>query len=148
MTDSPDDTSPPIDELDRVAFDAVVRSAPRFGRFIGTGVAVGVVLGFILGFALPNSTNVGRGVVGMLLALGFGMVGAIVTGAIVTRVDRTRSAPVGPMPWDVDLDPVQTFTPSPTADGGGADGGAKRAAPTPLANEGDRSRADGRDLSA
>ena len=43
-----------MDELDRVAFDAVVRNAPRFGRFIGTGVAIGAGAGLIIGLVLAQ----------------------------------------------------------------------------------------------
>jgi len=151
VTDAPDNHTPSLDELDRIAFDAAVRSAPRFGRFVGTGAFVGVALGFVLGFALPNSTNVGRGVVGLLLAIGFGMVGVIVVGAIVTRVDDTRKAPSGPLPWDLTapsgplpweqtapsgqvpgdagVEPPQTFAPAPVGEELAGDDRAEQVSP-------------------
>ncbi len=98
-----------MDELDRVAFDAVVRNAPRFGRFIGTGVAIGAGAGLIIGLVLPNSTPLGRGVVALLVAAGFGIIGAIVSAALVVGVDGTRRAPAtGPFPWE-----PPTATPEP-----------------------------------
>ena len=106
MTDAPlseaaDEDTPTLDELDRVAFDAVVRNAPRFGRFIGTGVAIGAGAGLIIGLVLPNSTPLGRGVVALLVAAGFGIIGAIVSAALVVGVDGTRRAPVtDPFPWE------------------------------------------------
>lgn len=93
--------TPSADELDRLAYDAVVRNAPRFGRFIGTGVAVGAIVGFALGFILPNSTGVGRFTVGLLVALGFATIGGLVTAVIATGVDGTRKVDAGqPFPWD------------------------------------------------
>lgn len=101
-SDSSGPGTPSASELDRLAYDAVVRNAPRFGRFIGTGVVVGAVAGFGLGFFLPNSTGVGRFTVGLLLALGFATIGGLVTAVIATGVDGTRKAPAGqPFPWDV-----------------------------------------------
>jgi len=92
-----------MDELDRVAFDAVVRSAPRFGRFIGTGVGIGVVVGLVIGLVLPNTTVLGRGVVALLVAAGFGIIGAIVSSALVVGVDGTRRAPQpSQFPWEQD----------------------------------------------
>ena len=106
MSDAPlheaaDSDTPTMDELDRVAFDAVVRNAPRFGRFIGTGVAIGAGAGLIIGLVLPNSTPLGRGVVALLVAAGFGIIGAIVSAALVVGVDGTRRAPAHePFPWE------------------------------------------------
>jgi hypothetical protein len=89
-----------MDELDRVAYRAVVRTAPRFGRIIGTGIVVGGLVGAVLGFALPNSTGVGRGMVALLIGLGFACIGGLVTAVIATGVDRTSSAPTGGFPWE------------------------------------------------
>ena len=106
----PADT-PTIDELDRVAFDAVVRNAPRFGRFIGTGVAIGAAAGFIIGLVLPNSTSLGRGVVALLVASGFAIIGGLVAAALVVGIDGTHRAPVEPgFPWE-----PPTATPEPEA---------------------------------
>jgi len=79
---------PSLEELQRTAVPAAIRHAPRVGRVIGTGVGIGIALGLVLGIALPNSTNVGRGVVILLLSLGFGMIGGLITGVIATRIDR------------------------------------------------------------
>jgi hypothetical protein len=90
-----------MDELDRVAFDAVVRNAPRFGRFIGTGVAIGAVAGLLIGLLLPNTTSVGRGTVAILVAAGFAIIGALVASAIVVGVDGTKKAPEHTgFPWE------------------------------------------------
>jgi len=94
-----------MDELDRVAFDAVVRNAPRFGRFIGTGVGIGAAVGLIIGLVLPNSTTLGRGVVALLVAAGFAIIGAIVASALVVSLDGTRKAPAqSGFPWEPQLD--------------------------------------------
>lgn len=106
---------PTVDELDAKAFDAVVRRAPRFGRFLGTGALVGVLLGVILGFALPNSTTVGRGMVALLMALGFGIIGALTAAVIVVGVDRTpaRRVEPTPFPWEAGApDAAPTDTPN------------------------------------
>ncbi|MGC4174812.1 hypothetical protein [Demequina sp.] len=106
--DSADEDVPPMDELDRVAFDAVVRNAPRFGRFIGTGVGIGFVLGLIIGLVLPNTTSVGRGTVAMLMGAGFAIIGAIVSASIVVGLDGTRRAPTEEgFPWEA---PSETDT--------------------------------------
>ncbi|WP_296665800.1 hypothetical protein [Demequina sp.] len=85
--------APPVPEdLASVASPAHVRRAPRFGSFIGTGVGAGIVVAMILAIVLPNSTGTGRFLVFVLLALGFGLVGALVGGALATGLDRTRSA--------------------------------------------------------
>jgi len=90
-----------MDELDRVAYDAVVRSAPRFGRFIGTGVGIGAAVGLIIGFVLPNSSTLGRGVVAMLVMAGFAIIGALVAGALVVGVDGTKKPPEqAGFPWE------------------------------------------------
>ncbi len=106
-----------MDELDAMAFDAVVRTAPRFGRFIGTGIAVGVLLGVVLGFALPNSTGVGRGMVAFLLATGFAIIGGLTAAVIVVGVDRSSTKPdTTPFPWE-----GAAYAPLPDpADGGAA----------------------------
>lgn len=94
---------PDMDELDRVAYDAVVRNAPRFGRFIGTGVGIGALVGLIIGLVLPNTTAVGRSVVAMLVAAGFALIGGLVASALVVGLDGTRKAPeTDGFPWDKD----------------------------------------------
>jgi hypothetical protein len=99
--DTPNEDLPDMDELDRVAYDAVVRSAPRFGRFIGTGVAIGAAVGLVIGLVLPNGTAVGRGVVAILVMSGFAIIGALVAGALVVGVDGTKKAPgQAGFPWE------------------------------------------------
>jgi len=101
-----------MDELDRVAFDAAVRNAPRFGRFIGTGVFIGFVAGLIIGLVLPNTTAVGRGTVALLVASGFAIIGAIVAGALVVSIDGTKRAPSTPVgfPWEPPTEPDAVVT--------------------------------------
>ncbi len=55
---------------------------------IGTGVGIGVVLGIVLGAVLPNSTGAGRGIVMVLLSLGFAVIGGLFAGVIATRLDK------------------------------------------------------------
>jgi hypothetical protein len=103
-----DEDVPTMDELDRVAFDAVVRSAPRFGRFIGTGVGIGFVVGLIIGLVLPNTTSVGRSVVAIMVASGFAIIGGLVAGALVVTLDGTKKAPAeSGFPWEA---PSETDT--------------------------------------
>ena len=106
MSDAPrfeEPDVPDIDELDRVAYDAVVRNAPRFGRFIGTGVGIGALAGLVIGLVLPNTTAVGRGVVALLVAAGFALIGGLVASALVVGIDRTSKAPqTDGFPWDKD----------------------------------------------
>lgn len=96
MSDAPEhenasafpEPDPVPEDLDRVAVPAHVRRSPRFARFIGTGVTAGLIAAAVLAIALPNSTGTGRFVVFVLLALGLGMVGALVMGAIAVGLDR------------------------------------------------------------
>lgn len=102
-----------MDELDRVAFDAVVRSAPRFGRFIGTGVGIGALVGLIIGLVLPNSTVLGRGVVAILVAAGFAIIGAVVSASIAVGIDGTRKAPQqAGFPWEAQSSNFEPDAPS------------------------------------
>ena len=78
---------PSLEELQRTAVPAAIRHAPRLGRIMGTGVGIGIALGLVLGIALPNSTSVGRGVVILMLTLGFGTIGGLITGVIATSID-------------------------------------------------------------
>lgn len=91
MSDAPvpndAESTPSADELDDVAIPASLRRAPRLGRIIGSGVGGGALLGIILGLTLPNSTGVGRGMVAVLVGLGFALIGGMVAGAIATRLD-------------------------------------------------------------
>ena len=90
-----------MDELDRIAFDAVVRNAPRFGRFIGTGVGIGALVGLVIGLFLPNTTTLGRGVVAILVASGFAIIGAVVSASIAAGLDGTRKPPTqAGFPWE------------------------------------------------
>jgi hypothetical protein len=76
-----------------VALDTVVRRAPRFGRVIGTGAFGGALLGFTLGLVLPNSTEVARTMVGLVVALGFALVGGTIAGLIAVKLDGPDPGP-------------------------------------------------------
>ncbi len=95
MSDAPDqDSAAPVDpgppeDLDRVAVPAHVRRAPRFARFIGTGVGAAIIAAMVLSLVLPNSTGVGRFLVFLVLALGLSLIGAIVGGLLATSLDRS-----------------------------------------------------------
>ncbi|MDN4483257.1 hypothetical protein [Demequina lignilytica] len=78
----------PADDPDRLVIPAHVRTSPRFGRMIGTGVGVGIVAAMILALVLPNSTGTGRFLVFLLLALGLSLLGALIGGALATGLDR------------------------------------------------------------
>ena len=72
----------------------------------GTGVGIGALVGLIIGFVLPNTTAVGRGVVAMLVAAGFAIIGGLVASALVVGLDGTRKAPeASGFPWDQDEAP-------------------------------------------
>ena len=92
MSDAPrppePEDAPSADELSHVAVPAHVRRAPRFARVIGTGVIAGFLAGALCGLLLPNSTGVGRGMVAILVGLGFALIGGIVTGMIAVGLDR------------------------------------------------------------
>ena len=94
--------SPSAEELERMALPATLRRAPRLGRVLGTGIGVGALLGIVLGLSLPNSTGVGRGMVAILVGLGFALIGGLAAGAVATRLD-------GP-------DPLHSRNAKPTAD--------------------------------
>ncbi|WP_430868191.1 hypothetical protein [Demequina aurantiaca] len=92
MSDAPTpdqaEAVPSVEELQRTAVPAAIRHAPRVGRMIGTGVWIGIALGVVLGIALPNSTVAGRGIVVILLSLGFALIGGLIAGVIATRLDK------------------------------------------------------------
>lgn len=88
MTKSPEPAAPLPEDLDDVAVPAVVRTAPRFGRFIGTGFWSGALLGVVLGLLLPGAGAEYRGVAILLTALGLGLGGALVGGLAAALADR------------------------------------------------------------
>ncbi len=99
MSDDPENDSasssterPLPEDLASVAVPAHVRSAPKFGSFIGTGVGAGIIAAAMLAILLPNSTGVGRFVVFLVLALGLCLLGAVIGGALATSLDRASSA--------------------------------------------------------
>jgi hypothetical protein len=87
-TPDPAKAVPSAEELKRTAIPAAIRHAPRFGRMVGTGVWIGIGVAVVLGSVLPNSTGVGRFVVILLLSLGFVLIGGLIGGVIVTRLDK------------------------------------------------------------
>ncbi|SEJ62370.1 hypothetical protein [Demequina mangrovi] len=80
------------EDLESVAVPAHVRSAPKFGSFIGTGVGAGIIVAAVLAIFLPNSTGVGRFLVFVVLALGLCLLGAVIGGALATGLDRASTA--------------------------------------------------------
>ncbi len=80
------------EDLESMAVPAHVRTAPRFGSFIGTGVGAGIVVAAVLALFLPNSTGTGRFLVFLVLALGLCLLGAVIGGALATSLDRASSA--------------------------------------------------------
>ncbi len=74
-----------------MAIPAIVRRAPRFVRIIGIGAALGVLLGVGLALLSPGRGAEHRTVVAVLVAFGFGIIGAMVAGAIATRNSQDRN---------------------------------------------------------
>ena len=96
---------PSGEDLERVAVPARVRRAPRFGRFVGMGGGLAAATGVLCGLLLPNSTGVGRGMVAIVVGLGFGLFGAAISALIAVLLDRgtpkyLKSAP--PAQWSQD----------------------------------------------
>lgn len=86
-----DATPEPTDEELAAAVPAVVRRAPRFGRVMLTGAGTPAAVGFLLGSLLPNSVVAGRVVTGLIVALGFAIIGGTITGLYVARADAVAS---------------------------------------------------------
>lgn len=110
---------------------------------VGTGVLFGILLGVVLGLALPNSTGVGRGVVVVLLSIGFAMCGGLIAGVIGTRMDRPlANASDGPLfPQDAIVteqvatrDIVAEGSQAADATAGSSDDGTTAIAPTDRPN--------------
>ncbi|MFI2754142.1 histidine kinase [Cellulomonas sp. P22] len=87
-------------ELARVATPVTVRRAPRYRPFMTAGALVGVVVAVVLVQVLATgdyfeadgtgfvSVLDGRGSVRLLMALGLGVLGAFVGGALAVLADR------------------------------------------------------------
>ncbi|MCM0640088.1 histidine kinase [Cellulomonas wangsupingiae] len=100
-TDGPTTGATPDEaELARVATPATVRRAPRYGAFIVAGAVVGVLAGLVLAVATSGDSGVtgadggvlpflsGQNGVRWILALGLGVPGAFVGGALAVLADR------------------------------------------------------------
>lgn len=99
MSKAPEPAAPLPEDLDAIALPATVRSAPRFGRFIGTGFWAGALLGVALGLFLPGKGADYRGVATLLTALGLALAGALVGGLAAAMVDHpARHAASGTRP--------------------------------------------------
>ncbi len=83
-------SEPTAEEL-ASAVPAVVRRAPRFARVMLTGAGTPAAVGFLIGALLPNSVATGRVVTGLLIALGFAIIGGTLTGLYVARADDVAS---------------------------------------------------------
>ncbi|MFP5346796.1 MAG: hypothetical protein ACLGIA_07200 [Actinomycetes bacterium] len=86
MTDERPESTPPSTDAGHAkprVIEVRYRRAPRFSRFIGTGVFVGLLLAFVL-------TLVGTGSSWVLLplAVGLGLVGAMVGGGLAVLADK------------------------------------------------------------
>ncbi len=84
------------ENLDAISVPGVLVRRPRLVRVITTGVLGGAALGVLAALGLPGEGANHRTVVALLLALGFGVIGGLVAGAIATRpTASTNSARVG-----------------------------------------------------
>jgi len=85
------DAAPSPDDLRQNAIPAIVRRAPRFVRIIGIGAVTGVLLGVGVALLLPGRGAEHRTVVAVLVAFGFGIIGAMLAGAVATRSPLDRN---------------------------------------------------------
>ena len=66
----------------------VHRAAPRYGRFIWTGLLLGAVLAFILAFVSRGWSGLTTTNTFWLLTIGLGALGMLVGAAVALRMDR------------------------------------------------------------
>ncbi|WP_062205331.1 hypothetical protein [Demequina salsinemoris] len=85
------ETAAPTEEELTDAVPAVVRHAPRFSRILLTGAGTPAAIGFLLGSLLPNAVTGGRVIAGLLVGLGFGVIGGVITGVYVVTADDRAS---------------------------------------------------------
>ncbi|WNM24766.1 hypothetical protein RN607_01310 [Demequina capsici] len=112
--------APTTDEL-ADAVPAVVRHAPRFARILVTGAGTPAAVGFLLGALLPNAVISGRIVSGLLVALGFGVIGGVISGVFVATADQRASAKADAAKQQIlESDPaVNPFLPTSSPDDDG-----------------------------
>lgn len=87
MTSAPGDGPEPSAANARTAR---LRRAPRFGRFIGTGVVIGAVLALVLTLVSQPAPGAGRGTVLIYLLTFLVLLGGVV-GAVTAVVADRRS---------------------------------------------------------
>ena len=68
--------------------EVVHRAAPRYGRFIWTGLLLGAVLAFILAFVSRGWSGLTTTNTFWLLTIGLGALGMLIGAAVALRMDR------------------------------------------------------------
>lgn len=86
----PEPATPTQAELESLATPATRRRAPRFGRFIGVGVALGLLAGLVVGFVDAGADDPNGGVALLMAGIGLTFVGALV-GALLAVIADARS---------------------------------------------------------
>ena len=87
---TPDQPTPSESELASLATPATLRRAPRFGRFIGVGVALGLLAGLVIGLLNAGGDDPNGGVARLMAGIGLTFVGALV-GALIAVIADARS---------------------------------------------------------
>jgi len=82
--------TPSESELASVATPATLRRAPRFGRFIGVGVALGLLAGLVIGLLNAGGDDANAGIARLMAGIGLTFVGALV-GALIAVIADARS---------------------------------------------------------
>lgn len=67
-----------------------VRRAPRYEVFLGFGALLGVAVALVSGLTGPIEAGFGRAKLVGYLAIGFGMLGALLGGLVAVLIERLR----------------------------------------------------------
>jgi hypothetical protein len=81
------------DEQARVAPARPVHRSPKYGAFLVTGALVGVVLAVISGLMGTGDGSMGTGQLIGYLAMVFGLLGALLGGAVAVVIERFSRPP-------------------------------------------------------
>ena len=112
MSDAPNsDAAEHSAEFPREQMRGLVRTSPRYGAFVGTGIAIGAGIGLGVGIGLPGEGVEYRGVVTVLVMVGAAMICGVIAGAIAVLLDGKDPGPVDDS-WLDDFDPKGKSTPA------------------------------------
>lgn len=87
---APDEDGPDLAELERIAVPGVVRRAPRYRAFIGSGVVVGLLVTLALGLATVRPDEPGGLTAVLLVGLGLVTVGGVLGGLVAVLLESRR----------------------------------------------------------